>query len=136
MDKHPDTSRTASSVVWRVALAIGGAVIVGGMVQWVWGAPETTQLSLTPQECVTACQTDQTDCILGCEGRKPCQKRCRELAKTCVQPCLPKKVLPSKREPLPGRKSRATDAGVDAGDRKTGNRVGDPAETAPGAAPP
>lgn len=57
---------------------------------WVWfdSAPKAVLLALSPQQCNTECQRRQTDCILACDGNVPCEQRCTEAGKACVQRCL------------------------------------------------
>lgn len=51
------------------------------------GSTETVRSALSPQGCVTACQTQQTDCILACEGVVPCEKKCVIAGERCVRGC-------------------------------------------------
>jgi len=48
---------------------------------------EPAWLALSPQECTTECQTRQTDCILDCDGHIPCEIKCTEVGKVCVEHC-------------------------------------------------
>jgi hypothetical protein len=48
---------------------------------------ETVRSALSPQGCVTSCQTQQTDCILKCDGVVPCEKRCVAAGEKCVHGC-------------------------------------------------
>lgn len=72
--------------------AVGWALLAGsGLCVALWyGAhspPSRSQLALTPQQCVTECQSQQSDCVLECEGRVPCQRRCVEGASECTRRC-------------------------------------------------
>jgi hypothetical protein len=49
--------------------------------------PETVRGALSPQGCVTSCQTEQTDCILRCDGVVPCEKKCVAIGERCVRGC-------------------------------------------------
>jgi hypothetical protein len=57
---------------------------------FVGALPETVvaRAALTPQGCVTECQSRQTDCILACEGRVPCERQCLAAGKACEQRCV------------------------------------------------
>jgi hypothetical protein len=48
---------------------------------------ETVRSALSPQGCVTSCQTQQTDCILKCDGVVPCEKRCVVAGRRCARGC-------------------------------------------------
>jgi len=39
------------------------------------------------QQCNTACQSRMTDCVLGCDGRLPCEIDCKHKAVECVEWC-------------------------------------------------
>ncbi|MET0410388.1 MAG: hypothetical protein ABW217_03790 [Polyangiaceae bacterium] len=52
------------------------------------GSTETVRSALSPQGCVTSCQTQQTDCILQCDGVVPCEKKCVVSGERCVRGCL------------------------------------------------
>ena len=68
---------SALGLLWLDALSRGGST-----------EPETVQSALSPQGCVTSCQTEQTDCILKCDGVVPCEKRCVVAGERCVNGCL------------------------------------------------
>jgi hypothetical protein len=49
--------------------------------------PSALSFALSPQECNTECQRQQTDCVLACDGNLPCERRCTETGRTCVERC-------------------------------------------------
>jgi hypothetical protein len=51
------------------------------------GSTATVRGALSPQGCVTSCQTEQTDCILECDGVVPCEKKCVVAGERCVRGC-------------------------------------------------
>lgn len=71
---------TAAAALAALALLWLGAVSTG--------STETVQSALSPQGCVTSCQTEQTDCILQCDGVVPCEKKCVVSGERCVRGCL------------------------------------------------
>jgi hypothetical protein len=75
-----------------IVTALAGLAVIAGFSLWLVDAPieptQQQQLALTPQECVTECQSRQTDCVLNCEGRDPCQQRCTPAAEVCVKACV------------------------------------------------
>jgi hypothetical protein len=69
-------------------LGVAGAVLLVGL----WrepgdGSPSSNRYALSPQECVTECQSRQTDCILDCDGQVPCERRCTDTGMACVERC-------------------------------------------------
>jgi hypothetical protein len=66
---------------------VGAALLLG--VWWALdaGSPSESLYALSPQECVTECQTRQTDCILDCDGQVPCERKCTEAGTACVERC-------------------------------------------------
>jgi hypothetical protein len=72
-------------------LVTAGAAL--GVLALLWlgagstGSTETAQGALSPQGCVTSCQTEQTDCILKCDGVVPCEKKCVVSGERCVRGC-------------------------------------------------
>jgi hypothetical protein len=70
-----------------LALAAATALMAG---LWIWiePAPAALRFALSPQQCNTECQRRQTDCILACDGNVPCERRCTERGKACVERCL------------------------------------------------
>jgi hypothetical protein len=51
------------------------------------GAVQTHRWELSPQNCTTACQSDQTDCILDCDGNVKCEAACTDVGTACVDRC-------------------------------------------------
>ncbi len=49
--------------------------------------PASDRLALSPQNCNTECQARQTDCILDCDGRVPCEAECTREGEACVARC-------------------------------------------------
>jgi hypothetical protein len=65
--------------------------LLGVLAMWLGGreseSTQTVRSALSPQNCITACQTRQTDCILECDGVVPCEKRCVVEGQRCVRGC-------------------------------------------------
>jgi hypothetical protein len=70
-----------------LGLSLAAAVLVG-LAIWFGETPASQRFALSPQQCNTECQRRQTDCILDCDGKVPCERRCTETGKACVQRCL------------------------------------------------
>jgi hypothetical protein len=70
-----------------LVLVVATALLVG---LWLWlrAAPTSQRFALSPQECNTECQRQQTDCILACDGNVPCERRCTKTGQACVEGCL------------------------------------------------
>ncbi len=47
----------------------------------------TERLPLSPQECDTECQSQQTDCILNCDGAVACEHGCVDAGVACAARC-------------------------------------------------
>lgn len=47
----------------------------------------TERWLLSPQECNTDCQSQQTDCILNCDGAVQCERGCLDAGQACVARC-------------------------------------------------
>jgi hypothetical protein len=77
--KRPLLLVTAGAALGALGLLWLGAVSTG--------STETVQSALSPQGCVTSCQTEQTDCILKCDGVVPCEKKCVVAGERCVHGC-------------------------------------------------
>jgi len=70
-------------------LALGAAL---GVARWLTQRPlreplSSLRLSLSPQECITECQSRQTDCIQECDGHVSCEKACVHSGEGCVARC-------------------------------------------------
>jgi hypothetical protein len=78
---------------WRTSTALGMAIVAGVTLLvglWLAGddsAPGSVRRALSPQNCTTECQSRQTDCILDCDGRVPCERQCTEVGTACVERC-------------------------------------------------
>jgi hypothetical protein len=53
----------------------------------VSGANAEGALTLSVQGCNTRCQSEQTDCVLRCDGEIPCIQQCQKVAEGCVDTC-------------------------------------------------
>lgn len=73
--------------VLGIAIVASAILLVGLWLALDAGSPRSTRYALSPQECTTECQSRQTDCILDCEGAVPCERRCTEVGKACVERC-------------------------------------------------
>jgi hypothetical protein len=76
---------------YRAKLAVLALLVSAGLGLWAAFAgpagPVMQRFALSPQECNTECQAQQTDCILDCEGAVPCEKACLEAGKACLARC-------------------------------------------------
>jgi hypothetical protein len=63
----------------KVLVALGFFACAGGFV----GLTATAGT----QQCNTACQSRMTDCLLACDGRRPCEEECKRKAVGCVEVC-------------------------------------------------
>lgn len=86
------------SLLLVIAGALLGALAVLLLAGDPPGSPETVRSALSPQGCVTSCQTEQTDCILRCDGVVPCEKKCVATGEQCVRGC---RGLPDAGKPTP-----------------------------------
>lgn len=73
----------------RRGLLLGLAAAALGLALWLGRGARTSaeRFALSPQACNTECQRQQTDCVLACEGRLPCERRCIEQGQACVKRC-------------------------------------------------
>jgi hypothetical protein len=78
---------------WRTRPALGVAVVAGAtLLVGLWlalggSAPGSAHYALSPQDCTTECQSRQTDCILDCDGKVPCESQCTRVGMACVERC-------------------------------------------------
>lgn len=73
------------------------AAVAAGLVVWLGLRPmllsqsarevRTERLPLSPQECNTECQSQQTDCILNCDGAVVCEHGCVDAGLACAARC-------------------------------------------------
>ena len=71
-----------------LGLTLVATALLAGLWLWLREPPASQRFALSPQQCNTECQRRQTDCILACDGNVPCERRCTETGKACVQRCL------------------------------------------------
>jgi hypothetical protein len=75
----------------RLLVAAALAALMALAVLWLGArgsdSTETVKAALSPQNCVTSCQTQQTDCILRCDGVVPCEQRCVVAGERCARGC-------------------------------------------------
>src|SRR5690606_8685081 len=73
----------------RRGLLLGLAAAALGLALWLGRGARTSaeRFALSPPACNTECQRQQTDCVLACEGRLPCERRCIEQGQACVKRC-------------------------------------------------
>jgi hypothetical protein len=71
-----------------LGLTLVATALLAGLWLWLGEPPASQRFALSPQQCNTECQRRQTDCILDCDGNVPCERRCTETGKACVQRCL------------------------------------------------
>lgn len=69
-------------------LGLTVAATLAGLWLWLNPSPVSQRFALSPQQCNTECQRRQTDCILACDGKVPCERRCTETGMACVARCL------------------------------------------------
>jgi hypothetical protein len=70
-----------------LGLTLAAAALLAGFWLWLDPPPSSQRFALSPQACNTECQRRQTDCILACDGDVPCERRCTETGKACVERC-------------------------------------------------
>lgn len=62
--------------------------LVGAVLGVFVGLPSSSAGTLSIQGCNTRCQTEQTDCVLACDGDIPCIQACQQAADVCVERCV------------------------------------------------
>ncbi len=71
-----------------LGLVLAAVALLVGLWLRLDAPPASQRFALSPQQCNTECQRRQTDCILACDGNVPCERRCTETGKACVERCL------------------------------------------------
>jgi hypothetical protein len=79
---------SARAAALPLLLAAGAFAALSAVLAGRPAPPEVAHAALTPQGCVTECQSRQTDCILACEGRVPCERQCLAAGKACERRCV------------------------------------------------
>jgi hypothetical protein len=86
--RWPSRSRRPFVRTLLSLLALGAVL---GSAWWATGPSQrrvtSVRLALSPQECITECQSRQTDCIQECDGRVSCEKSCVHSGEGCVAHC-------------------------------------------------
>jgi len=107
-DTNPEQKqdqRQGAATHW-VVIATSLAALGLGWWQLSSEPPAVERLRLSPQACLANCQGSQTDCVLACEGRSPCEEQCLGQGRRCADGC--RREPPPVTAPAPGT---ARDAG-------------------------